>query len=52
MFFGGEARQRVKDVGIVRGAFLDGPVLHGRRDGVGDVRVELFPSSIVRFKDL
>ena len=41
MLLGREARQRVEDVRVMRGALLDGPVLHGRRDDVGDGRVEL-----------
>ena len=41
VLFGREAGEREEDVGVVGGALLDGPVLHGRGDDVGDRRVEL-----------
>ena len=40
VLLGGQAGQRVEDVRVVRRALLHRPVLHGRRDGVGDQRVE------------
>ena len=40
VLFGGDAGQRLEPVRVVRGAVLDRPVLHRRRDGVGDRRVE------------
>ena len=40
VLLGGDPGERVEDVGVVRGPLLDGPVLHGQRHRVGDVRVE------------
>ena len=40
MLLGGEAGHRLEQVGVVGGALLHGPVLHGGGDGVGDGRVE------------
>ncbi len=37
----GEAGERIEDVGVVRRALLDRPVLHRRRDDVGDRGIEL-----------
>ena len=41
VLFGGEAGEREEDVGVVRRALFDGPILHGRGDDVGNRRVEL-----------
>ncbi len=40
MLLGGEAGERLEPVGEVRGAVLDGPVLHGRGDDIGDLGIE------------
>ena len=42
VLLGRQAGERVEDVGVVGGALLDGPVLHGRRNDVGDGGVERF----------
>ena len=47
VLLGRQAGQRVEDVGVVGGALLDGPVLHGRGDGVGHRGVELLAGWIV-----
>jgi hypothetical protein len=36
VLLGGEPGEGVEDVGVVGGALLDRPVLHGRCDDVGD----------------
>ena len=41
VLFGGEAGEREEDVGVVRRALFDRPVLHRRGDDVGDRRIEL-----------
>ena len=54
MLFGRQAGQGIEDVGVVRGALLDGPVLHGRGHGVGDRAVELlalFDRPLERLED-
>ena len=38
VLLGGQAGHRLEQVRVVRGALFDGPVLHGRGDGVGDWR--------------
>ncbi len=38
VLLGGEAGQRLEPVRVVRGALLHRPLLHGRRDGVGERR--------------
>ena len=43
MLLGRQPGHRLKQVGEVSGALLDGPVLHGRRDGVGNGRIEYRP---------
>ena len=40
VLLGGQAGHRLEQVGVVGRALLDGPVLHGGGDGVGDGRVE------------
>ena len=40
VLLGGQAGHRLEQVREVGGALLDGPVLHGAGDGVGDGRVE------------
>ena len=40
VLLGGQAGHRLEQVGVVRGPVLDGPVLHGAGDRVGDGRVE------------
>ena len=41
MLLGGDAGHGIEDVGVVGGAFVDGPVFHGDGDGVGDGGIEL-----------
>ncbi len=40
VLLGGDARQRLEPVGVVGGALLDGPLLHGVGDDVGHVLVQ------------
>ena len=40
VLLGGQAGEGIEDVGVVGGALLDGPVLHGQRHGVGDRGVD------------
>jgi hypothetical protein len=40
VLFGGDAGHGLEEVGEVGSALFDGPVLHGRRDGIGGVGVE------------
>jgi hypothetical protein len=40
VLFGGDAGHRLENVGVVRGALFDGPVLHRTGDGVCDGRVK------------
>ena len=40
VLLGGDAGQRLEPVGVVRGAVLDGPVLHRLRDRVGNRRIQ------------
>ena len=47
VLLGGQAGQRIEDVGVVGGPLLDRPVLHGQGHGVGDGRIELFAVLIV-----
>jgi hypothetical protein len=35
VLFGGEAGERVKDVGVMGGPFLDGPIFHGGGHDIG-----------------
>ena len=43
VLLGGQAGHRLEEVGVVGGAVLEGPVLHGAGDRVGDGRVERQP---------
>ena len=40
VLFGGQAGERIEDVRVVRAPLLHRPVLHGRRDGVADHRID------------
>ena len=54
VLFGGQTGQGVEDVGVVRGALLDGPGLDGRGHGVGERTVELlalFDRPLERLED-
>jgi hypothetical protein len=42
VLLGGDAGHGLEKVRVVGGAFLEGPVLHGAGDGIGDGGVELF----------
>ena len=53
VLLGRQAGQRVEDVGVVRGALFDRPILHRRGDDVGHASDRaLRPTSIVFFSDL
>ena len=54
VLFGGQPGERVEDVRVVRTPFLHRPVLHGRRDGVADHRIDdrgVFDGGDQRFVD-